>query len=227
VRVCVQAVVTTPHAPERLVELLSSRRPDIRAAAASLAGLLAQHTFAAWRQRDVLCVSELLTSRGLRERRTALRDTVLPLVAELNNGWVLRPHGILVLSLALNKGFLLTPKHVLLRVCVRACACACACVCVRVRVCACVCVCVCVCVCRLPICRDQELRSSSAGSPCGRVGRECRDHGQGWRRASPHADTPPEKLLVTLQPFLPHLPYLPHLPPLPLRVFEGIAYLLN
>ena len=90
-----EAVVTTPKATERLVGLLSSRQAEIRAAAAKLVGLIAHHTFSARFSRDFVS-SELLSSatstRSLRERRTALKDMVLPLVAELNRGWILRPH---------------------------------------------------------------------------------------------------------------------------------------
>ena len=88
------AVVSTPHANERLVDLLSSRTPEVRAAAARLVGLIAQSTFSARLSRDGdgfrLDFLGGLGGRGLRERRTALKDMVQPLVAELNNGWVLR-----------------------------------------------------------------------------------------------------------------------------------------
>jgi len=85
------AMVSTPHASERLVELLSSRTPEIRAAAARLVGLIAQSTFSARLSRDGDGFRlDFLGGRGLRERRTALKDMVQPLVAELNNGWVLR-----------------------------------------------------------------------------------------------------------------------------------------
>ena len=41
-----------PVAAERLVEMLSSRTPEIRAGAARLVGLVAQHTFAVRVSRD-------------------------------------------------------------------------------------------------------------------------------------------------------------------------------
>jgi hypothetical protein len=83
------SVVTTPHAIERLVEMLSSRSPEIRADAARLVGLIAQSTFSARASRDSDGLRlDFLGGRGLRERRTALRDMVQPLVAELKYGWL-------------------------------------------------------------------------------------------------------------------------------------------
>jgi len=71
-----EGVVTTAHATERLVELLSSRTHDIRTDAARLVGLVAQSTFTARLTREESLRLDFLGGRGLRERRTALKDLV-------------------------------------------------------------------------------------------------------------------------------------------------------